>query len=202
MAITVTAINSTAYALIPLTTVVLIARFAKVIRRPKEVKWEDILLLFAYAFFIELTALYLSIVPVYFRVAGVGSGKLAPYPTVEDDAVKFRTYYFVTTLSLWLCLWMVKFSLLSLYKRFLSGKAFIIAWWVTLLFCVLVLIGCALSSWLSCSGVDGWFIKNGCDGERNARIAEFSLYFSYSVDVLTDLMSRRALFNLSDRAEG
>ncbi|KAL2801764.1 hypothetical protein BJX63DRAFT_438507 [Aspergillus granulosus] len=188
MAITTTAINGTAYALIPLTTLVLIARFARVIRHPKEFKWEDLLLLLAYAFFIELTAVYLTIVPVYFRVAAVGNGKLAPYPTVVQDSIRFRTYYFVTTLSLWLCLWMVKFSLLSLYKRFLSGKVLIIAWWATMTFCVLALIGCALSSWLSCTGVNGWFTADGCAGDRNAHMAKFSLYFSYGVDVFTDLM--------------
>jgi hypothetical protein len=43
----------------------------------------------------------------------------------------------------WTCLWFVKFSLLALYKKLLSGmpKKYLYIWWGTLIFCVVVCKG-------------------------------------------------------------
>lgn len=132
------AIKGIGYALIVLTSLVVIARYAASIRRFRDFKAEDYLLIVAYAFFLELTILYIIICPVMYRLAALQEGSIPIYPTVSQDGVRMQIFIFVATNSLWLCLWMIKFSLLSMYKRFLSGKAYAIAWWTILIFCVLV----------------------------------------------------------------
>jgi hypothetical protein len=131
-------IKGTGIALIVLTTLVVGTRFAGAIQRPKDLKAEDYLLLLAYLFFLELSILYIYISPAIFRLAALQAGTIPIYATVSDDSVHLQIVFFVTTSSLWLCLWMIKFSLLSMYKRLLVGKSYLIAWWIIMVFCVLV----------------------------------------------------------------
>ncbi|KAJ5159089.1 uncharacterized protein N7500_008740 [Penicillium coprophilum] len=160
-------IKGTGIALIVLTTLVIGARFAGSVRSLKDLKAEDYLLIVAYIFFLELSILYIYISPVILRLA--------------------ETVFFVTTSSLWICLWMIKFSLLAMYKRLLVGKKYLIAWWIIMGTCVLFLIGCIISSWRSCSSFKAWFTAGKCNTERDHRAAVISLYFAYAVDILTDL---------------
>lgn len=138
-AVTQAAIKGTGYALIVVTSLVILARYAASIRSIRDLKAEDYLLLVAYAFFIELTVLYILITPAVFRLAALQQGTIPPYPTIAEDSRRMQIFFFVTTSSLWLCLWMVKFSLLAMYKRLIGGKAYIIAWWTIMTLCVLVL---------------------------------------------------------------
>jgi hypothetical protein len=131
-------IKATGIALIVLTSLVVLVRFIGSVRRPKELKAEDYLLVIGYIFFLELSILYIYIAPVIFRLAALSAGTIAPYPTVMDDSVKLQIVFFVTTSSLWICLWMVKFSLLSMYKRLLVGKQYLLAWWAIVILCILV----------------------------------------------------------------
>jgi hypothetical protein len=142
-------IKGTGIALIVLTSLVVVARFAGTIRRFKDIKPEDYLLLVAYLFFLELTILYIYIAPAIFRLASLEAGLIQPYPTVLEDSKQLQIVFFVTTSSLWLCLWMVKFSLLSMYKRLLVGKTYIIVWWIITVSCALV---CNLQSRISLLG--------------------------------------------------
>ena len=133
-------IKGTGIALIVLTSLVVGTRFAGAIRSHKDLKAEDYLLIIAYIFFLELSILYIYISPAIFRIAAVSAGTIPPYATISEDVLRLQTVFFVTTSSLWLCLWMIKFSLLAMYKRLLVGKKYIIAWWVIMGFCVLVRI--------------------------------------------------------------
>ena len=133
-------IKGAGIALIVLTSLVVGTRFAGLIRSPKDLKAEDYLLIVAYIFFLELSILYIYISPTIFRLAAVGTGTIPPYATISEDVLRLQTVFFVTTSSLWLCLWMVKFSLMAMYKRLLVGKSYIIAWWTITGFCVLVCI--------------------------------------------------------------
>ncbi|CAG8058304.1 unnamed protein product [Penicillium olsonii] len=180
-------IKATGIALIVLTTIVLAGRFAGSVRKLKDLKAEDYLLIVGYLFFLELTILYIYISPVIFRLAAVTAGTIGPYATIMEDSRRLQIVFFVTTSSLWLSLWMIKYSLLAMYKRLLVGKPYIIAWWVIVGFCTLVIIGCILSSWLSCSSFHAWFTAGKCDTPRDHRAAVISLYFSYAVDIITDL---------------
>ncbi|KAJ5286063.1 hypothetical protein N7524_001369 [Penicillium chrysogenum] len=180
-------IKGTGISLIVLTSLVVGTRFAGLIRSFKDLKAEDYLLIVAYIFFLELSILYIYIAPAIFRIAAVSAGTIPPYATISEDGLRLQTVFFVTTSSLWLCLWMVKFSLMAMYKRLLVGKKYIIAWWVIMGFCVLFIIGCILSSWLSCSSFHAWFTAGQCDTPRDHRAAVISLYYAYGVDIATDL---------------
>ena len=133
-------IKGAGIALIVLTSLVVGTRFAGAIRSYKDLKGEDYLLIIAYIFFLELSILYIYISPAIFRIAAVGAGTIPPYATISEDGLRLQIVFFVTTSSLWLCLWMIKFSLLAMYKRLLVGKKYIIAWWVIMGFCILVRI--------------------------------------------------------------
>ncbi|KAJ5827592.1 hypothetical protein N7447_004355 [Penicillium robsamsonii] len=180
-------IKGTGIGLIVLTSLVIVIRFAGSIRSFKDLKAEDYLLIVAYIFFLELSILYIYISPVILRLADVGAGRIAPYATISDDGLKLQTVFFVTTSSLWICLWMIKFSLLTMYKRLLVGKKYIIAWWVIMGSCVLFIIGCIISSWLSCTSFHAWFTAGQCGTDRDHRAAVISLYYAYAVDIITDL---------------
>ncbi|KGO40834.1 hypothetical protein PEX2_075080 [Penicillium expansum] len=180
-------IKGTGIALIVLTSLVVGTRFVGSIRSFKDLKAEDYLLIVAYIFFLELSILYIYISPVIFRIAAVGAGTIPPYAAISEEGLRLQTVFFVTTSSLWLCLWMIKFSLLAMYKRLLVGKKYLIAWWVIMGFCVLFIIGCILSSWLSCSSFHAWFTSGQCNTPRDHRAAVISLYYAYGVDIVTDL---------------
>ncbi|CAP92972.1 Pc16g03020 [Penicillium rubens Wisconsin 54-1255] len=155
-------IKGTGISLIVLTSLVVGTRFAGLIRSFKDLKAEDYLLIVAYIFFLELSILYIYIAPAIFRIAAVSAGTIPPYATISEYGLRLQTVFFVTTSSLWLCLWMVKFSLMAMYKRLLVGKKYIIAWWVIMGFCQ-------------------------CDTPRDHRAAVISLYYAYGVDIATDL---------------
>ncbi|KAF9894027.1 hypothetical protein FE257_008999 [Aspergillus nanangensis] len=198
--VTPLAIQGTGYALIGLTTLVVIARFSTSLSRLKELKAEDYLLALAYAIFLVLAILYIIIAPTLFKIKAVQLGQTPPYATLMEDSFKLQAFFFFTTGSLWLCLWMIKFSLLAMYKRLLNGRAYFIAWWGLLGFCIATLIGCILSSWLSCTSLKAWFTAGKCDTDRDHRAAAISLYFSFGVDILTDLcimiLPLRLIWNL------
>ncbi|KAF7713391.1 Uncharacterized protein PECH_001331 [Penicillium ucsense] len=180
-------IKATGIALIVVTSLVAGTRFAGSIRGVKDIRAEDCLLLVAYVFFLELSILYIFVAPTIFRLSALENGLINPYPTVMDDSLQLQTVFFVTTSSLWICLWMVKFSLLSMYKRLLVGKTYVYAWWGITIACALFLIGCILSSWFSCSSFHAWFTAGACGTPRDIRAATISLYYAYAVDIVTDL---------------
>ncbi|KAJ5145519.1 uncharacterized protein N7515_000083 [Penicillium bovifimosum] len=196
-------VKRTGIALIVLTSVVIGIRFIGSIRSLKDLRAEDYLLFVAYLFFLTLSILYIYIAPVIFRLAAVGSGSIPPYATFMEDAEKLQITFFVTTSSLWLTLWMTKFSLLAMYKRLLVGKQYLLAWWIITGACTLFIIGCILSSWFSCSSFHAWFTAGECSTPRDKHAAVVSLYFAYAADIVTDLaimiLPIRLIWNLQMR---
>lgn len=125
--------------MIILTTIIFAARMYLGAIKKRQFVWEDGWLIAAWVVFIVVTALYLNAGPVIFRFEAIASGDLAPYPTVLDDSLKLQKTFFVSTSGLWICLWLVKASLLTLYKRLMSNlRAYIIMWWIVVVICVVV----------------------------------------------------------------
>ncbi|KAG2416114.1 hypothetical protein HFD88_007306 [Aspergillus terreus] len=166
----------------------MVTRFGTTLSRIKELKAEDYLLAIAYLLFLVLAILYIIIAPTLYKIKAVQLQLIQPYPELPEDSLKLQIFFFFATGSLWLCLWMVKFSLLAMYKRLLNGRAYFIAWWALLGFCIATLIGSIISSWLSCSSFKAWFTAGACNKPRDHRAAAISLYFSFAVDILTDLL--------------
>lgn len=90
--------------------------------------------------------MYLYLAPYIFKLQHMGEGRIPPYPTFLDDVLLCRSVFFFSSIGLSLCLWSVKASLLSLYRRLLEGGAriFLIVWWIVVGICVLV--GCLESA--------------------------------------------------------
>jgi hypothetical protein len=134
-----TALMATGISLAVLTTAVFSARMYLGIVKQRRFSWEDGWLIAAWAVFIAITSLYLNIGPVIFRIEALAAGDIPLYPTVADDSLALQKTFFVTTSGLWICLWLVKASLLSLYKRLVgSVRSYLIAWWIVVVICVVV----------------------------------------------------------------
>lgn len=130
---------ATGIAMIVLTTVVFGARMYLGVVKQRRFSWEDGWLIAAWVVFVVITALYLNAGPIIFRLQAVAAGELAPYPTILDDSLVLQKTFFVTTSGLWICLWLIKASLLSLYRRLMSNlRLYTILWWVVVGICVIV----------------------------------------------------------------
>lgn len=108
------------YAMIGIVSGFVLTRVGIRIFQPRPLTVEDVLVALSYATFLTSTALYIWIAPVIFRISDVISGKATPYATMEADANNLIKAFFVNTLLFWICLWLVKGSLLSLYRKLVS----------------------------------------------------------------------------------
>jgi hypothetical protein len=74
-----------------------------------------------------------------FRLLAVQEGRLAPYPSMGEDALDAQKTFFFTSPGLWFTLWSVKFSLLAFYKKMMVNVSlYTKLWWVVLAYCVVV----------------------------------------------------------------
>lgn len=122
-----------------LTTTIFAIRMYLGVVKQRRFSFEDGWLIAAWAVFIVVTVLYCNAGEVIFRLQALEAGELALYPTVADDGLLVQKTFFVTTSGLWICLWLVKASLLSLYKRLINNvKVYLILWWVVVVICVVV----------------------------------------------------------------
>lgn len=110
-----------------------------VIRAVKRRFWliEDCVVILAWACFIALCAGYIKVTDAVYRIAAVGTGEMAPYPTLEDDVHFLLVVFFPNTLLLWCCLWLVKWSLLLNCRRLVERQhGYVVVWWCIVGFCI------------------------------------------------------------------
>ena len=138
--IDLTALQATGIAMIILASAAFGARVYLGIIKKRVFAWEDGWLIAAYVFFLATSIMYLYLAPFIFKLQHLGEGRIAPYPTFLDDVLLCRSVFFFTTIGLSACLYSVKASLLSLYKKLLQGGAllFVILWWIVVAICILV----------------------------------------------------------------
>lgn len=109
------------YSMIGIVSGFVLTRVGVRIIQPRPLAVEDVLVALSYATFLTSTALYIWIAPVIFRISDVISGKAPPYATMEVDALNLIKVFFANTLLFWVTLWLVKASLLSLYRKLVSS---------------------------------------------------------------------------------
>ncbi|EOD52704.1 putative cfem domain-containing protein [Neofusicoccum parvum UCRNP2] len=178
---TANVLTNTGAALIVITSATVITRFSIRIWKRKPFQVEDFLVALAWASFLALTVSYIVITPPMYRLYAVTGGEAAPYPEMMDDANLLIKVFFYNTMLLWATLWAVKFSLLALYRRLMTGlRAYIVLWWILVVFCALTFIGAIISNLTSCSSL--------CATPRDVKAQIASLYYAFAVDVLTDLL--------------
>ncbi|KAK0757885.1 hypothetical protein N5P37_009177 [Trichoderma harzianum] len=163
------------------------ARWFKLRRMPLQM--EDILIYGALVSFAITTALYLATVPTFFNVEAIEQGRMEPYAGLQDDLVLMLHEFFVVQFFFWLTLWMVKWSLMCMFKKLTDGlPLYNRIWWGVLVFSILTFIGCCISNFTSCSSMHAWFTAGECSTPRDARAKNISLWFSLAVDLATDLL--------------
>ncbi|KAF3388275.1 hypothetical protein DPV78_012285 [Talaromyces pinophilus] len=180
---------STGYSTIAITTVFTIARFAvRWTQQKGELQIEDGICLFSWVSFLVMAILYIVVTPALYRVdTAVSTGQF--YPELLKDSLYVTEIFFANTIIFWIVLWSVKLSLLFLYRRLFVGLPDQMKWWwAVLIFTLLMFIGCVISNFTSCSSMHAWFTPGECSTHRDAVAQVASLYFSFAVDVITDLM--------------
>lgn len=135
-----TALQAVGITMIVLASIVFIARAYLGIVKRRVFAWEDGWLVAGYVFFVTTASLYIYLAPYIFKLQHLGEGRIPMYPTFLDDVLLCRSTFFFTSIGLPLCLWSIKASLLSLYKRLLEGGAqiFQILWWIVVCIALLV----------------------------------------------------------------
>lgn len=126
--------------MLAMTSTVFIARIGVQVWRRKPIEVQDILLYIAFAAYLAFTILYIVITPIFFKLQALQAGRIAPWPTMMEDIIFAAKVMWQSGMEYWTCLWFVKFSLLALYKKLLSGmpKKYLWIWWFTLIFCIVV----------------------------------------------------------------
>ncbi|KAH7091950.1 hypothetical protein FB567DRAFT_545158 [Paraphoma chrysanthemicola] len=182
---------NTTYGMLTLTSVFVIARtLTTQVLRPKRWLPQDAIIYVAYILYIILAVLYIVVTPILFRLTAVGEKRMKPYPTLRNEHKLMVRIFFVNTMFFWLVLWTVKLSFLMLYKRLIEGlhNIYIKLWWASVVIWFLSLVGSLTSHMTACSSMRAWFTPGACQTPRDIRSQIASLYFTYAVDVLTDLM--------------
>ncbi|KAL1633671.1 hypothetical protein SLS56_002819 [Neofusicoccum ribis] len=118
---TANVLTNTGAALIVITSATVITRFSIRIWKRKPFQVEDFLVALAWASFLALTVSYIVVTPPMYHLYAVTGGEAAPYPEMMDDAMLIIKVFFYNTMLLWATLWAVKFSLLALYRRLMTG---------------------------------------------------------------------------------
>jgi hypothetical protein len=131
------------YAMLAMTSTVFVARIGVQAWRRKPIEAQDILLYIAFAAYLAFTILYIVITPIFFKIQELQLGRIVPWPTMMKDVILASRVMWQSGIEYWTCLWFVKFSLLALYKKLLSGmpKKYLYIWLGTLIFCVVVCKG-------------------------------------------------------------
>ncbi|KAF2821969.1 hypothetical protein CC86DRAFT_410364 [Ophiobolus disseminans] len=181
----------TCYGMLALTTVFVLGRFATTtIARPKRWLPQDAFICLAYTLYLIMSVMYIVVTPILFRLTAVGEKRIKPYPTLKDDHKLMVKIFFVNTLLFWCILWTVKMSFLMLYKKLIEGlhNVYFKLWWAVVVFWFLSFVGAVTSHMTACSSMRAWFTPGKCQTPRDIRSQIASLYYTYAVDVLTDLM--------------
>lgn len=128
------------YTMMVLPSIFAIARVGIQVWRRKAMQTQDYLLYSAFIFFLAMSICYLIVVPKIYMVDRVQKGMMEPPITLAADVAKYVQLMFVTTTFFWLSLWLVKLSLLALYKKLITGLSVIYArlWWTVFAFCLIV----------------------------------------------------------------
>ncbi|KAG9193538.1 hypothetical protein G6011_03573 [Alternaria panax] len=180
------------YAMLAMTSTVFVARVVVQVWRRKPVEAQDILLYIAFAAYLAFTILYIIITPIFFNIQELQLGRIAPWPTMTQDIILASRVMWQSGIEYWTCLWFVKFSLLALYKKLLSGmpKKYLYIWWATLVFCIVTWSTCIITGpGLACDNTQAFFNEGAvCSSRGETRRQTANLYYAYAVDTVTNMM--------------
>jgi hypothetical protein len=129
--VTASQVTSTGYTMIALTSVFAFSRFGARYYKQSGFQLEDFFVLLSWACFIALSIMYILVTPVMYKISAATTGQKV-YDSLEEldtDALFEIKIFFTNTILLWVVLWSVKLSLLTLYRRLFNGLPAQIRWW-------------------------------------------------------------------------
>ncbi|KAI5805982.1 hypothetical protein EDC01DRAFT_272691 [Geopyxis carbonaria] len=156
---------------------------------------DDLLAFASCATLAGLTALYSQMIPLYADVEAIQLLHLDPLSLHLDDAIASKVSQmlklsFIATLLFWAVLWLVKFSILAFFRRFLERMpTYIDGWYIVSAFCAINLLGCVLIQFLTCAPFSSTFIGVGphsCQLRHPGNPGQ--LYGTTILDVVSDIM--------------
>ncbi|KAF4556443.1 Hypothetical protein D9617_1g083210 [Elsinoe fawcettii] len=180
--------RNTGIAMLVITSVVVATRTTLTVFQQKSVRWDDGWLLAGYTFFVAMEIMYLVKAEPIFNFWGVIDGTKPLYPTLPKDDVTMRKVSVAANMLFYSGLWSVKFSLLAFYKQLMSRiKTYVRAWWVVLVFSIVVYIVAIFISAFGCSRPQDATTSGGCQKPRDFQSVAAALWFGYTADVVTDI---------------
>lgn len=131
-----------AYSMLAVTGSVFVARIVLQVQKAKWPTVSDYCVFLGFAFHIAMCGMYIAVVPLMKRVYFVLDGKGPPYPGFDAERIKMAKLFFAAISMFFTVLWSIKFSLLFLYRRLLTGvnKFYTMIWWAILVVCIAVSI--------------------------------------------------------------
>ncbi|KAK7978419.1 hypothetical protein PG996_004468 [Apiospora saccharicola] len=138
--LTRTSFRATLIALIVTTSVVaggrLVFGIQNGLRNGFRMRWDNAWLITAYLVFMVISGFQVGRTGHLFRYIDGFSGKT--YPGWEKDGLRVTELLFFETTGLWITLWSVKFSLLSLYKTLMAQvPLYTRLWWAVVVYCTI-----------------------------------------------------------------
>lgn len=129
-----------AYAMLGLTSSVVLATIILNICNRRKLPLSDYLVGLAFTLYVTMCALNIAASPYMHNAYAVADGTMLPYPELEQDIVVMIKMILVSFCMFWTVLWLIKFSLLILYRRLLVGisKRYTIIWWGIVAVCLIV----------------------------------------------------------------
>lgn len=130
----------TAYAMIGLASICIIARVGIQTSRRKPLESQDYIIYVAFVFFLAMSTCYIHVIPHMDKIFKVGMGVVAPWPEIEDDKIAYSRILFAIPILFWVALWLAKLSLLALCKKLMEGlpKTYNRVRRAVLIFCLIV----------------------------------------------------------------
>ncbi|OJZ92843.1 hypothetical protein ASPFODRAFT_278749 [Aspergillus luchuensis CBS 106.47] len=182
-------VQATGYTMIALSSAVVIARFSLIFWKLRSLQVEDGCILLSWACFLAMSIAYIIVTPVVYKIDAYTDGEIGPWATMLSDALFMIKVFFANTMLLWGSLWSVKLYFLFLYRRLLQDLPGEMKWWYAVLcFCIVTFIGAIVSNFTSCQSMHAWFTVGECSTHRDAVAEIASLYYSFAVDAISDIM--------------
>lgn len=166
--------------------------------------FEDCWIYLALACLFTLCILETIQLPSLSYIIGILTFQL-PLTTAEEiiwQTKQYLRFQFPIVILFWSVLWSIKAAFLALYWRlFRDLTAYRRVWYCLVVFTFLAYCGCILTLTFSCGhDVRNFFGFNTCGSAEAVRRSNFSVIFSTTVDIFTDLcimaMPLRLIYNI------
>ena len=138
--ITQTELIQTNAAMLALTSLFIFARIGIHIARRKSLELHDLFIYSAYVLYLALWICYRIVIEPMFRAYAVYSGEIPPYPALMHDASQMLRLITAAQMCFYTVLLCVKLSLLTLYRKLITGLPIVYEriWWSMVAVVVLV----------------------------------------------------------------